>query len=50
MKTELPLTWGGVRMNPQIKTHFRELKITGQRGTLSLEEKKQKDLELIEYL
>lgn len=37
-------------MNPQIKTRFRELKITGQRGTLSLEEKKQKDFELIEYL
>ena len=37
-------------MNPQIKTHFRDLKITGQRGTLSLEEKKQKDFELIEYL
>ena len=37
-------------MNPQIKTHFRELKITGQRGTLSMEEKKQKDLDLIEYL
>lgn len=37
-------------MNPQIKARFRELKLTGQRGTLSLEEKKQKDLELIEYL
>ncbi len=37
-------------MNPQIKTHFRELKIIGQRGTLSLEEKKKKDLELIVYL
>lgn len=26
------------------------MKITGQRGTLSMEEKKQKDLELIKYL
>jgi len=37
-------------LNPQMKKHFRKLKIIGQRGTLSLEEKKQKDLELIEYL
>lgn len=37
-------------MNPQIKERFRELKITGQRGTLSIEEKRQKDLELIDYL
>lgn len=37
-------------MNPQIKARFQELKITGQRGTLSLEEKKKKDLKLIEYL
>ena len=37
-------------MNPQIKKHFQKLKITGQRGTLSLEEKKKKDLELIGYL
>ena len=37
-------------MNPQIKERFRELKITGQRGTLSIEEKKSKDLELIKYL
>lgn len=37
-------------MNPQIEKRFRELKITGQRGTLSLDEKKQKDLELIECL
>lgn len=37
-------------MNPQIKTRFQKLKVTGQRGTLSLEEKKCKDLELIEYL
>lgn len=37
-------------MNPQIRTRFRELKLTGQRVTMSLEEKKQKDLKLIEYL
>lgn len=37
-------------MNSQIKARFGELKIIGQRGTLPLEEKKQKDLELIEYL
>ena len=37
-------------MNPQIKERFLELKLTGQRGTLSMEEKKSKDLELIKYL
>ncbi len=37
-------------MNPQIKEHFLELKLTGQRATVSPEEKKKKDLELIEYL
>lgn len=37
-------------MNPQIKERFLELKLTGQRATISPEEKKKKDLELIEYL
>ncbi len=37
-------------MNPQIKEHFLELKLTGQRAMVSPEEKKKKDLELIEYL
>ncbi len=37
-------------MNPQIKERFLELKLTGQRATVFLGEKKQKDLELIEYL
>lgn len=37
-------------MNPQIKERFLELKITGQRATVSSREKKQKDMELIEYL
>lgn len=37
-------------MNPQIKSRFLELKITGQRGNMSSEEKKSKDLELIKYL
>lgn len=37
-------------MKPQIKSHFLELKITGQRGNMSSEEKKNKDLELIKYL
>ena len=37
-------------MNPQIKERFLELKLTGQRATVSQEEKKKKDLELIKYL
>ena len=37
-------------MNPQLIEHFLELKVTGQRATVSPEEKKKKDLELIEYL
>lgn len=37
-------------MNPQIKSRFLELKITGQRAPVSPEEKKKKDLELIKYL
>ena len=37
-------------MNLQIKERFLELKLTGQRGTLFMEEKKSKDLELIKYL
>ncbi len=37
-------------MNPQIKSRFLELKITGQRVNMSSEEKKSKDLELIKYL
>lgn len=37
-------------MNPQLKEHFLELKVIGQRGNMSSEEKKSKDLELIKYL
>lgn len=37
-------------MNSQLRDHFLELKLTGQRATVSQEEKKKKDLELIEYL
>lgn len=37
-------------MNQQIKNRFLELKLTGQRVTMTLEEKRGKDLELIEYL
>lgn len=37
-------------MNPQVKERFLELKLIGQRGTLSSEEKRTKDLELIRYL
>ena len=37
-------------MNSQIIKRFQELKIAGQRATVSPEEKKKKDLELIEYL
>ena len=37
-------------MKQQVKSRFLELKITGQRGNMSSEEKKNKDLELIKYL
>lgn len=37
-------------MNPQIKEHFLELKLVGQRVIASPEEKRVKDLEMIAYL
>ena len=35
-------------MNPQIKSRFWELKLTEQRGNMSSEEKKNKDLETLQ--